>query len=181
MTQPTPGGAGEIDSRDVVELILADHREFERLFRELRNRDENRAALLRETADLLVAHAVAEEREVYPVLAERAPEEREDIEHSSHEHADGHLALLEVQEVQEEDTETFEEALEGLVEAVTHHLDEEERDVLNAARENVPLETREQLGDTFLEARLHLLETQPGEPEKVAALVDQARERGDLE
>jgi hemerythrin superfamily protein len=171
VTQPQPGGAGETDSRDVVDLILDDHREMERLFRALRNRDENRQARLRELADLLVAHAEAEEREVYPVLKREAPQEREEIAHSYEEHDDGHEALASLQEVSDGDQETFEERLEELVETVTHHLDEEERDVLNAARENVDAETRKKLGDAFLQARNDLIAQQPGDPEKVRELI----------
>jgi hemerythrin superfamily protein len=175
MTQPQPGGAGETDSRDVVDLILDDHREMERLFRALRNRDENRQARLRELADLLVAHAEAEEREVYPVLKREAPEERDEIAHSYEEHDDGHEALAALQEVSDGDQETFEERLEELVETVTHHLDEEERDVLNAARENVEEETRKKLGDAFLQARNDLIAQQPGDPEKVRELIAASR------
>jgi hemerythrin superfamily protein len=175
MTQPQPGGAGETDSRDVVDLILDDHREMERLFRALRNRDENRQARLRELADLLVAHAEAEEREVYPVLKREAPQEREEIAHSYEEHDDGHEALASLQEVSDGDQETFEERLEELVETVTHHLDEEERDVLNAARENVDAETRKKLGDAFLQARNDLIAQQPGDPLKVRELIDASK------
>jgi hemerythrin superfamily protein len=175
MTQPQPGGAGETDSRDVVDLILDDHREMERLFRALRNRDENRQARLRELADLLVAHAEAEEREVYPVLKREAPEEREEIAHSYEEHDDGHEALAALQEVSDGDQEIFEERLEELVETVTHHLDEEERDILNAARENVDGEMRKKLGDAFLQARNDLIAQQPGDPEKVRELIEASK------
>jgi hemerythrin superfamily protein len=171
MTQPQPGGAGETDSRDVLDLILDDHREMERLFRALRNRDENRQARLRELADLLIAHAEAEEREVYPVLKREAPAERDEIAHSYEEHEDGHEALAALQEISDGDQDEFEERLEELVETVTHHLDEEERDVLNAARENVDEETRKKLGDAFLQARNELIAQQPGEPEKVRELI----------
>ncbi|NUT96183.1 MAG: hemerythrin domain-containing protein, partial [Saccharothrix sp.] len=53
---------------DVVDLILNDHRRFEELFRELRDRSSDRPTLLSELAALLVAHAEAEESEVYPAL-----------------------------------------------------------------------------------------------------------------
>lgn len=171
MTDPTPGGAARADTQDVIELILADHREFERLFRALRNREEDRAACLREVADLLVAHAQAEELEVYPVLKGKAPDERDDIEHSYEEHTEGHEKLAALQAVDDVDSEEFERALEELVETVNHHLDEEERDVLNAARESVEEDTRRQLGQAFLRARREWLDTQPGAPEKVEALV----------
>jgi hemerythrin superfamily protein len=169
------------DSRDVIDLILADHREFERLMRALRNREEDRSSRLRELADLLVAHAEAEEHEVYPHLKRRAPEEAEEIEHGSHEHSEGHEALAALQAVEDVDSEEFEQALEELVEKVNHHLDEEEREVLNAAREHVDSKTREEFGEAFLRARAEQLSGKPGDPANVQRLVQEAREKGELE
>ena len=180
MTDADPGGADAIDSSDVVELILADHREFERLFRALRNREEDRATRLRELADLVVAHAEAEEQEVYPSLRREAPEEADEIEHSVEEHAEGHEALMEVQQVDDVGGEEFEGALEELVQAVNHHLDEEERNVLNAARENVDMQTRNELGRAFLRVRREWLDRRAGDPDIVRKLVEEAREQGDL-
>lgn len=175
------GGADAAPTEDVVELILADHREFERLFRLLRNREEDRAAVLADLADLLVAHAEAEEREVYPALRRRAPEEADEIDHGSEEHAEGHealLALLQVEDV--DDHDAFEEKLEDLVESLAHHIDEEERDILNAARENVPDDERDRLGRAFLAVRDDLLTGSPGDARNVGRLVQEAKERGDL-
>lgn len=180
MGQATSAGADTISSGDVVDLILADHREFERLFRALRNREEDRPDRLRELADLLVAHALAEESEVYPRLKNRAPGEREEIEHGVEEHAEGHEMLARLQGVADVDSEEFEEALEDLVEAVNHHIDEEEREILNAARENVAEEIRLELGEGFLRARLGWLEAGAGAPETVRRLVADARQRGEL-
>ncbi|WP_211262441.1 hemerythrin domain-containing protein [Nitriliruptor alkaliphilus] len=106
----TPTGADAVDGEDVVELILADHREFERLLRELRNRATDRSAVLADLADLLVAHAEAEEREVYPTLKRKAPEEAEEIEHGAEEHAEGHEALLALQRIDAADDDAFEAA-----------------------------------------------------------------------
>jgi hemerythrin-like domain-containing protein len=174
-------GAGALDTEDVVELILADHRLFEELLRSLRNREEDRGARLEELADVLVAHAEAEEGEVYPQLRRRAPEEAEEIEHGAEEHADGHAALLTLQRVEDVDSEEFEEALEELSETLTHHLDEEERDVLNAARENVADDVRQRLGRAFRDRRAQLLEQRPGRPEHVAELVAAAERDGLLD
>jgi hemerythrin superfamily protein len=179
VTDTTRGGADTIEGTDVVELILADHREFERLLRELRNRETDRAALLSDLADLLVAHA--EEREVYPALKRKAPEEAEDIEHGAEEHAEGHEALLELLRTDAGDEEAFEEALEELSEALTHHLDEEERDVLNAARENVPDDQRAALGEAFLRVRGELLDGSPGAVGNVERLVAEAEDEGLLD
>jgi hemerythrin-like domain-containing protein len=178
MNEVMTRGAGALDTDDVVELILADHREFETLLRALRDRTEDRAARLTELADLLVAHAEAEEDEVYPRLKRQAPDEAEEIDHGAEEHADGHAALLALQQVDNTDDETFEEALEELSETITHHLDEEERDVLNAAREEVPDDLRAELGRAFRERRAELLAGSPGDPRNVGRLVAQAEADG---
>lgn len=174
-------GAGAVDGDDVVELILADHREFEELLRELRNREQERATRLAELADLLVAHAEAEEDEVYPNLQRRAPEDEEEIAHGAEEHADGHVALLAAIVAVDEDDGSFEEALEELSETVLHHVDEEERDVLNAARENVPDEVRGELGRAFRRRRAELLDGHPGAEVHVRELIERARQDGLLD
>jgi hemerythrin-like domain-containing protein len=174
-------GAGSLDTDDVVELILADHREFEELLRALRNREEDRATRLSELADLLVAHAEAEEDEVYPTLERRAPEDAGEIAHGAEEHADGHAALLALLVAADDDTGAFEDTLEELSETVLHHLDEEERDVLNAARENVAPEVRAELGRAFARRRAELLEGDPGAEVNVRMLVEKARQDGLLD
>jgi hemerythrin-like domain-containing protein len=151
------------------------------LLRELRNRETDRPAVLTDLADLLVAHAETEEREVYPTLQRRAPEEAEEIEHGAEEHAEGHEALLGLLRTDADAEDAFEEALEELSEALTHHLDEEERDVLNAARENVPDAQRDELGRAFRRVRAELLEGSPGDARNVARLVAEAEEDGLLD
>lgn len=174
-------GADAVNTEDVVELILADHRRFEELLRELRDRSSDRPTHLSQLADLLVAHAEAEEREVYPRLQRRAPEEAEEIAHGAEEHADGHVALLDLLEADVADDVAFEEALEELSETLTHHLDEEERDVLNAARENVAVAEREELGRAFLRVRDELLAGSPGDVRNVGRMVAEARAEGLLD
>lgn len=180
MSQITTSGADTVSSGDVVDLILADHREFERLFRALRNREEDRPARLGELSNLLVAHALAEESEVYPRLKQQAPSEADEVEHGVEEHAEGHEALANLLAVSDVDSEEFEESLEELVEAVGHHIDEEEREVLNAAREQVPEQVRRELGQAFMRARLGWLQNDAGAPDRVQDMVDDYRARGVL-
>lgn len=59
-------------------------------------------------------------------------------------------SLLEVDEV---GSEEWDEKLEELVQAVTHHADEEERTILNGTRENTGTERREELGKAFSKER----------------------------
>ena len=134
-------------SGDVVELILADHRLFESLLRELRNEQNDRDALRRQIAELLVAHGEAEESQVYPQLERRDAIDEEEAEHGEKEHQEGYETLL-------------------------HHLDEEERDILNPAREDVTEEDRNRLGAAWAAERNRMLDQGCGSTEQVRALVD---------
>src|SRR5690606_7919816 len=100
--------------------------------------------------------------------------------HGSEEHSEGHEALLEVLQADAADDDEFEEKLEELVEALNHHMDEEEREILNAARENVPDDERAKLGRAFLDERNRLLEGTPGDVRNVGRLVAEARDRGEI-
>ncbi|MGW5333812.1 hemerythrin domain-containing protein [Streptomyces bauhiniae] len=159
------------ETQDVVELILQDHRRMEDLFRQMRSVEADRAAALKEFADLLVAHALAEEAEVYPALKRYRNIDNEEVEHGEHEHDEGNEALLHLLEVEEVGSEEWDSKLEELVEAITHHTDEEERTILNGARENVPMSRREELGAVFLEDRARRLKDEPGSIENLRRVV----------
>ena len=159
---------------DVVELILEDHRTMEELFRTMRNKEADRAGALREFADLLLAHAGAEEQKVYPALRRYKNVDDEDVEHGVHEHDEGNKALLALLEVEDTSSDAWEERLEELVEAITHHTDEEERTLLNDARENMTDERRAEIGVLFVEARAERLKDGPGRIENVRKAVKSA-------
>jgi hemerythrin superfamily protein len=166
---------------DVIDLILDDHRRFEALLRDLRNVESDRAAVRDELAGLLVAHAEAEEAEVYPSLRRKDAIDADEAEHGVEEHAEGHEALLELLEVDDVDGEAFSEAVHELSEALSHHLDEEERTILNPAREEVAEDVREELGRAFSSARQDQLDADCGTIDNVRRLVREARDRGDLD
>jgi hypothetical protein len=161
---------------DVVELILDDHRLFEALLRLLRDQTADRAAVRADLSAVLVAHAEAEEAEVYPVLARRTDVDEDEVQHSTHEHDEGHEALLPVLTA-EVNTEEFGEAVEQLSKALSHHLDEEERDILNPARTEVDDATRADLGAAFAAARAGQLDQDCGSVDNVRRRVERARRR----
>jgi DNA phosphorothioation-dependent restriction protein DptG len=160
------------DTQDVVELILRDHRRMEDLFREMRSVEADRSGALREFADLLIAHALAEEAKVYPALKRYKNIDDEEVEHGEHEHDEGNKALLELLQVEEVGSDEWDEKLEELVEAVTHHADEEERTILNGARENVAMERREELGQAFWQERERQLKAGCGSVDNVRKIVE---------
>ncbi|MFC7344805.1 hemerythrin domain-containing protein [Saccharopolyspora griseoalba] len=158
-------------SEDVVELILADHRRFEELLRALRSAEGDRRSALGELASVLVAHAEAEESEVYPVLRELSADDAEDVDHGAEEHAEGHEALLALMECDAPGTDEWDSRLEALSESVTHHLDEEERTVLNDARASVGEQRRAELGRIFRDKRRELIDARCGRIDRVRELV----------
>ncbi|WP_030212575.1 hemerythrin domain-containing protein [Streptomyces bikiniensis] len=163
--------AGSKENQDVVAAILKDHRRMEDLFRRMRSVEADRAAALKEFSALLIAHGEAEEAEVYGALKRFKNVDDEEVDHGTEEHEEGNKALLALLEVDEVGSDEWDERLEELVEAVTHHLDEEERTILNDTRENVPDERRAELGGAFLKERARQLASDCGRVENVREVV----------
>ena len=160
---------------DVVELILADHRSFEDLLRQLRDASSDRDAVRQMFATLHVAHALAEEREVYPTLRKDDAITKKEAHHGEEEHAEGNEALLKVLEADDTTTEEFEDLVEELAKLVNHHLTEEELTILNPAREELDDAEKARLGEAFVRARNQLVEEDCGTVEKVRAIVAAAK------
>jgi hemerythrin superfamily protein len=144
---------------DVVDLITQDHREVERMFKELKESPEKRAGLVPVLITLLTAHSRAEEAEVYPVARDEAGA-ADDVEHSQEEHllADQLLGKLAHTDPESQD---FDDALAKLVEAVTHHVEEEESSVLPQMRQNLSSERLQQLAGSFNQSRSQHLGESP--------------------
>ena len=156
-------------SGDVVELILEDHRLFETLLRELRNDQNDRGVLLGQLSALLMAHGDAEESKVYPQLEHKDAIEEEEAEHGEEEHREIYEALVPLLEATELYDEDFSHSIHELSETLLHHLDEEERDILNPAREDVSDQDRAELGRSWLSERNRMLDEGVGTLEQVRA------------
>jgi hemerythrin superfamily protein len=166
---------------DVIDLILDDHRRFEALLRDLRDATSDRDAVRRAFSALHVAHALAEERHVYPQLRRKGAVGEHEAEHGEEEHAEGNEALLAVLELKGTDTQAFDDAVEELARLVNHHLTEEELTILNPAREEVGEQVRADLGERFATERNTLLDDDCGALDHVRRLVAEARREGLLD
>ena len=166
---------------DVIDLILDDHRRFEALLRELRDSSSDRDAVRSAFATLHVAHALAEEKLVYPKLRRKGAVGEHEAEHGEEEHAEGHEALLAVLELAGTDTQAFDDAVEELATAVNHHLTEEELTILNPAREEVGPQVRAELGEAFAKRRNELIAQGCGSLTQVRAIVKAAEREGLLD
>jgi hemerythrin superfamily protein len=157
---------------DVVDLIMQDHREVERLFDELKSSPDKRPNLVPVLTTLLTAHSRAEESEVYPVARDEAGQ-TDEVAHSQEEHLLADQLLAQLADA-DPASPTFDKVLTELVEAVTHHVEEEEAKVLPGMRERLSDQRRTELGEAFLASRADHLGEQPGDATK-DDLVQQAR------
>ena len=166
---------------DVIDLILDDHRRFEAMLRDLRDSSSDRDAVRRALATLHTAHALAEEKHVYPRLRRRDAITEHEAEHGEEEHAEGHEAMLAVLQLKGTDTDAFDDAVEELARVVNHHLTEEELTILNPAREEVGERLRTELGEKFATERNQQIDDGCGTITQIRGLVAAARREGLLD
>jgi hemerythrin superfamily protein len=121
--------------RDVIEILIHDHREVEQMFAELESLvGINDQASLQRRKDLLdqatielVRHSVAEEAEVYPRVKERVSDA--EAERAKQEHADAEVTMKRLESLNPGDP-TFDQQLSVLMREVREHVTEEEDQML---------------------------------------------------
>jgi len=161
-------------STSVVELILNDHRELERLFGQLQTEPDKRPSLVPVMVALLTAHSRAEESEVYPVAAEAGI--AEDVEHSQKEHLEADQLAAEVADA-DFDSPDFGNKLDELIKAVRHHVEEEESTVLAEMTTRLSDDLLGELGHAFLASREQHLGDMPDDITR-AEMAQQAANAG---
>lgn len=117
--------------RDVVDLLSADHREFDRIFRELEQlagrTGEDDVRRKRELVDEvtigLVKHSVAEETQVYPRVEKKI--DAEEANHAKHEHAEAEETMKRLERM-DADEPGFDASVAELIHEIRHHVEEEE-------------------------------------------------------
>jgi hemerythrin superfamily protein len=117
--------------RDVVDVLTADHREFDRIFTELeglRGRSEPEALtrkreLVDEVTIGLVKHSVAEETQVYPRVEKQV--DKEEAEHAKEDHAEAEETMKRLERMDPDDP-GFDGAVDELIREIRHHVQEEE-------------------------------------------------------
>jgi hemerythrin superfamily protein len=160
---------------DVVDLIMQAHREVEKLFDRMKAEPDQRPMLVPVVSALLIAHSRAEETEVYPVARNEAGI-ADEVEHSQEEHAEAEQLLQRLKTL-DHNSADFQSTLEELMDAVTHHVEEEESSVLPKMRENLSEDRLTELKDAFIEVRAEHMGDEPGEATR-EELLQQARNAG---
>jgi hemerythrin-like domain-containing protein len=133
--------------RDVVDVLTADHREFDRIFTQLEGlhgrTDADSLRRKRELVDEvtigLVKHSVAEETQVYPRVEKQV--DKDEAEHSKEEHAEAEETMKRLERMDPEDPE-FDAVVAELIREIRHHVEHEEGRMFTELRASF---TREQL------------------------------------
>jgi hypothetical protein len=115
----------------VVELLSADHREFDRIFRELEqlmgSTDPDvlarKRALVDEVSIGLVKHSVAEETQVYPRVQKEV--DAEEAERSKHEHDSAEQTMKQLERLDPAD-ERYDVEIRTLIHEIRTHVEHEE-------------------------------------------------------
>lgn len=144
---------------DIIELLENDHDEVDELFRRfhLADRGETIDELSRQIVHELSVHAAVEEQFVYPLV--RAKVSAEEAEHGIEEHAEVKRLLADIEKAEPGSAE-HRRLLEEVVEAVRHHVEDEEGDMFPKLREATDAELRENLG-SLVEKAKHVVPTHP--------------------
>ncbi len=148
MTDSTTG-------RDVVDMIMEDHREIDMLFTELES-GQGTPERRRELADVMIAelirHAMAEEMYVYPAAKKALPDGKEKIDHEVSEHAEAEGVLAQLDGMDPKDP-LFDTLVRQVAATIRHHVTDEETDLLPRLRAATDREEMVELGRKFEQAK----------------------------
>ena len=151
--------------RDVVDVLAADHREFDRIFQQLEGlrgaTDEASVARKRELVDEvtigLAKHSVAEETLVYPRVQKSIDED--EAERSKHEHAEAEETMKRLERMDADDP-GFDSAVAELIAEIREHVAHEEGRMFVELRASVPRDELVQMAER-VEAVKKIAPTRP--------------------
>lgn len=147
---------------ELFQILTKQHREVDGMLAKLAEQEHagSRQSLFRVLKQQLMSHAKAEEKTFYPAL-ERAGEKR-DAKHAKHEHREIEEAIAKVEAVGFDDDSAWTSAIENLTDTVKHHVEDEESDVFQAARDSLSDDELDAVAERFQAQRLVELEALGG-------------------
>jgi hemerythrin-like domain-containing protein len=178
---------------DAIALLKSDHETVEKLFKEFEalteRAEKGQAELAERITEELIRHAAIEEQIFYPAIRAAIPDLDLDVREGLEEH---HVAEQLLGEVQQLDSshERFRPKVLVLIEAVRHHVEEEEQELFPTVQEQMDAEVLEELGERMAEAKAQApTKPHPRSPDQpplnlvtdaVASLLDRLRDANPL-
>lgn len=146
---------------NALTLLKQDHNNVDNLFSEFQQSDsaERRRKIVDTVIEQLSVHASVEEQIFYPALRERAEEADADVLEALEEHHVTKAALAELEKMSPHH-ERFEPKMTVLIEAVRHHVEEEESQLFEWANKAFSNQELEELGEQ-MEAAKAMAPTRP--------------------
>jgi hemerythrin-like domain-containing protein len=134
---------------DVIESIEHDHREVEQLFSQFESTRDR--SIAEKICDELDKHTRGEEQAVYPVFADEVPGEQSLVQEGEGEHKEARQLIGQVRQTKDEDH--LVDLMGQLKQAVQHHVQEEETEMLPKARQGLEPGRLQELADDFEAAK----------------------------
>lgn len=156
-------------STDAIVLLKDDHKEIRGQFSRFQEVGEHatvaKGKIIDKIIELLTVHTFIENEVMYPEVRRLLPALKDDVLESYEEH---HVADLLVAELaaMTPDAERFDAKAAVLIENVSHHMDEEERDFFPKVRDGLGRKDLQEIGARMIE----LKKTAPRSPAQPSAL-----------
>lgn len=131
-------------------ILVKQHREVDEILEQLAETEDSDTDQREELFTLLkvklLSHAKAEEKTFYVDLQKAG--EKKDAQHAKQEHKEIEEAFAELEACAYDDEE-FVEKVEALADCVKHHVEEEESEIFDSARESLEPADLERIADEF--------------------------------
>ncbi|WP_202805934.1 hemerythrin domain-containing protein [Actinopolymorpha alba] len=135
--------------RDMIDVLVADHRELRQLFTQVERDKGQPAKRRRQLADVVIAelvrHEAAEGRYLYPTARRVIPNGDTLADQELSEHAEAEKTMKQLQRAKPS-TPEFERLLDSLMQRTREHLRQEESEVFPKLREACSKEELRELG-----------------------------------
>jgi hemerythrin superfamily protein len=136
---------------DVTKLIEQDHREVEELFAKFKQTKD--ASVVATICDELDRHTAGEEKAVYPIVADMVPGGKKMSDEAVDEHKEARQLIGRIRNTK--DADHLADLVTELEQAIQHHVQEEETELLPKTRESLDPARLEQMGAEFEAAKQH--------------------------
>jgi hemerythrin-like domain-containing protein len=137
---------------DVTELIEQEHRQVEALFQSFK--ESGASDVLTQICDELDAHAAAEEQAFYPVVRDDVPSGKKLADEAKDEHGEARQLIGRIRRTSDPDHVV--ELVNELEQAVSHHVDEEEQEMLPLARQALGEDRLMAVGSAYESAKANV-------------------------
>jgi hemerythrin superfamily protein len=156
----TKGGRGASAKPVAIELLIADHRKVDELFKQYEDEkesdDDTKRGIAQQICSELTVHAQVEEELFYPWLRENLDDDdMEMVEEATVEHQTAKDLIAQIQGAGEID-ETFDAKVKVLGEYIKHHVKEEEGEIFPEVADRK--EELDELGQEMAARKVELME-----------------------